>query len=236
MLEVRNLCVHHGRAQLLFDVSFTANVGEVLVLVGRNGAGKSTTMKAIMGLLPDVTGDVRFNGAPITGLKAHQISRRGLGYVPEDRRIFTDLTVAENFEVGRQPARQDVTDAPRWTVPRVCELFPKLAEMLDRPGGHMSGGEQQMLTIARTLMGNPKAILLDEPSEGLAPIVVEHIARSVQALKREGLCVILSEQNLRFARVVADRAVVIERGSVKFSGSFAELEANPALSDQYLAL
>ena len=236
MLEVRNLCVHHGRAQLLFDVSFTANAGEVLVLVGRNGAGKSTTMKAIMGLLPDVTGDVRFNGAPITGLKAHQISRRGLGYVPEDRRIFTDLTVAENFEVGRQPARQDVTDAPRWTVPRVCELFPKLAEMLDRPGGHMSGGEQQMLTIARTLMGNPKAILLDEPSEGLAPIVVEHIARSVQALKREGLCVILSEQNLRFARVVADRAVVIERGSVKFSGSFAELEANPALSDQYLAL
>ena len=236
MLEVRNLCVHHGRAQLLFDVSFTANAGEVLVLVGRNGAGKSTTMKAIMGLLPDVTGDVRFNGAPITGLKAHQISRRGLGYVPEDRRIFTDLTVAENFEVGRQPARQDVTDAPRWTVPRVCELFPKLAEMLDRPGGHMSGGEQQMLTIARTLMGNPKAILLDEPSEGLAPIVVEHIARSVLALKREGLCVILSEQNLRFARVVADRAVVIERGGVKFSGSFAELEANPALSDQYLAL
>ena len=236
MLEVRNLCVRHGRAQLLFDVSFTANAGEVLVLVGRNGAGKSTTMKAIMGLLPDVTGEVRFDGVPITDLTAHEISRRGLGYVPEDRRIFTDLTVAENLEVGRQPARKDATDAPRWTVSRVCELFPKLAEMLDRPGGHMSGGEQQMLTIARTLMGNPKAILLDEPSEGLAPIVVEHIARSVQALKREGLCVILSEQNLRFARVVADRAVVIERGSVKFSGGFAELEANPALRDQYLAL
>ena len=236
MLEVRNLCVRHGRAQLLFDVSFTAKAGEVLVLVGRNGAGKSTTMKAIMGLLPDVTGEVRFNGAPITGLTAHQISRRGLGYVPEDRRIFTDLTVAENLEVGRQPSRKEATDAPRWTIPRVCELFPKLAEMLDRPGGHMSGGEQQMLTIARTLMGNPKAILLDEPSEGLAPIVVEHIARSVQALKREGLCVILSEQNLRFARIVADRAVVIERGTVKFNGSFAELEANPALSDQYLAL
>ena len=236
MLKVRNLCVHHGRAQLLFDVSFTANVGEVLVLVGRNGAGKSTTMKAIMGLLPNVTGKVRFYGASVSGLTAHEICRRGLGYVPEDRRIFTDLTVAENLEVGRQPSRKEATDAPRWTVPRVCELFPKLAEMLDRPGGQMSGGEQQMLTIARTLMGNPKAILLDEPSEGLAPMVVEHIARSVQALKREGLCVILSEQNLRFARIVADRAVVIERGSVKFSGSFAELEANPALSDRYLAL
>ena len=235
MLEVRNLCAHHGRAQLLFDVSFTANAGQVLVLVGRNGAGKSTTMKAIMGLLPDVTGEVRFDGALITGLTAHAISRRGLGYVPEDRRIFTDLSVAENLEVGRQPSRKHATDAPRWTVERVCVLFPKLAEMLDRPGGHMSGGEQQMLTIARTLMGNPKAILLDEPSEGLAPIVVEHIAKSVQALKGEGLCVILSEQNLRFARAVADRAVVIDRGSVKFSGSFAELEADSALNGQYLA-
>ena len=236
MLEVRNLCVHHGRAQLLFDVSFTANAGEVLVLVGRNGAGKSTIIKAIMGLLPDVTGEVRFDGAPITGLTAHEISRRGLGYVPEDRRIFTDLTVAENLEVGRQPSRANAKDAPRWTVERVCELFPKLAAMLDRPGGHMSGGEQQMLTIARTLMGNPKAILLDEPSEGLAPIVVENIAKSVQALKREGLCVILSEQNLRFARAVADRAVVIDRGAAKFTGSFAELEASPALREQYLAL
>ena len=236
MLEVRNLCAHHGRAQLLFDVSFTANAGEVLVLVGRNGAGKSTTMKAIMGLLPDVTGEVRFDGALISGLTAHEISRRGLGYVPEDRRIFTDLTVAENLEVGRQQSRKHATDAARWTVERVCALFPKLAEMLDRPGGHMSGGEQQMLTIARTLMGNPKAILLDEPSEGLAPIVVEHIAKSVQALKGEGLCVILSEQNLRFARAVADRAVVIDRGSVKFSGSFAELEADSTLNGQYLAL
>jgi branched-chain amino acid transport system ATP-binding protein len=233
---VKNLCVHHGRAQLLFDVNFAANAGEVLVLVGRNGAGKSTTMKAIMGLLPDVTGEVLFDDAPITGLSAHEIARRGLGYVPEDRRIFTDLTVAENLEVGRQPSRAHAKDAPRWTVDRVCELFPKLAEMLDRPGGHMSGGEQQMLTIARTLMGNPKAILLDEPSEGLAPIVVEHIAKSVQALKREGLCVLLSEQNLRFARAVADRAVVIDRGSVKFSGSFAELEANATLANQYLAI
>ena len=225
MLDVRNLNVHHGRAQLLFDVSFTANAGEVLVLVGRNGAGKSTTMKAVMGLLPDVSGDIRFDGQSIAGLTPHEIAQRGLGYVPEDRRIFTDLTVAENLEVGRLPSRQNVSDAPRWSVERVCELFPKLREMLTRPGGQMSGGEQQMLTIARTLMGNPKAILLDEPSEGLAPIVVQDIARTVQALKREGLCVILSEQNLNFARAVADRAVVIDRGSVTFSGNFDQLES-----------
>ena len=236
MLEVKRLNAFQGRAQLLFDVSFEANAGEVLVLVGRNGAGKSTMMRAIMGLMSGVTGEVRFDGVAITGLTPHEIARRGLGYVPEERRIFTDLTVAENLEVGRQPSRQSAIDAPRWTVARVCELFPKLAEMLDRPGGQMSGGEQQMLTIARTLMGNPKAILLDEPSEGLAPIVVEHIARSVQALKREGLCVVLSEQNLNFARAVADRAVVIDRGVVKFSGGFAELERDPALADQYLAL
>ena len=225
MLEVRNLTVHHGRAQLLFDVSFTASAGEVLVLVGRNGAGKSTTMKAVMGLLPDVSGDIRFDGQSVAGLTPHEIAQLGLGYVPEDRRIFTDLTVAENLEVGRLPSRQNVSDAPRWSVERVCKLFPKLHEMLTRPGGQMSGGEQQMLTIARTLMGNPKAILLDEPSEGLAPIVVEHIARTVQELKHEGLCVILSEQNLNFARAVADRAVVVDRGSVTFIGNFDQLEA-----------
>lgn len=234
MLELRNLCVHHGRAQLLFDLSFSAQAGQVLVLVGRNGAGKSTTLKAIMGLLPDVAGSVRFAGQEIRGRAPHQIARLGLGYVPEERRIFTDLTVAENLEVGRLPTRAQATDAPRWTVARVCELFPKLGEMLDRPGGQMSGGEQQMLTIARTLMGNPKAILLDEPSEGLAPIVVERIAESVKALKREGLCVVLSEQNLNFARAIADRAVVIERGSLRYEGDFATLAADPAMAAQYL--
>ena len=234
MLELRNLCVHHGRAQLLFDLSFGAQAGQVLVLVGRNGAGKSTTLKAIMGLLPDVAGSVQFAGQEIRGRAPHQIARLGLGYVPEERRIFTDLTVAENLEVGRLPARAQATDAPRWTVARVCELFPKLGEMLDRPGGQMSGGEQQMLTIARTLMGNPKAILLDEPSEGLAPIVVERIAESVKALKLEGLCVVLSEQNLNFARAIADRAVVIERGSLRYEGDFATLAADPAMAAQYL--
>jgi branched-chain amino acid transport system ATP-binding protein len=224
LLRVKNLSARLGAAQLLFDIDFEAHAGEVLVLVGRNGAGKSTTIKAIMGLARGVAGEISFAGQSIVGLAPHTIARIGLGYVPEERRIFTDLTVAENLEVGRIPSRANVTDAPRWNVDRVCELFPKLKEMLDRPGGHMSGGEQQMLTIARTLMGNPRAILLDEPSEGLAPIVVERIAESIRELKREGLCVILSEQNLHFARAIADRAAVIERGSVTMSGAFSDVE------------
>ncbi len=224
LLRVKNLSARLGAAQLLFDIDFEANAGEVLVLVGRNGAGKSTTLKAIMGLARGVAGEVSFAGRTIVGLAPHTIARMGMGYVPEERRIFSGLTVAENLEVGRIPSRASVTDAPRWTIDGVCELFPKLNEMLDRPGGQMSGGEQQMLTIARTLMGNPRAILLDEPSEGLAPIVVERIAQSIQSLKREGLCVILSEQNLHFARAVADRAVVIERGAVTMGGTFREVE------------
>lgn len=225
LLRVRNLSARLGTAQLLFDVDFEANAGEVLVLVGRNGAGKSTTLKAIMGLARGIAGEIEFAGRSILGKAPHDIARLGLGYVPEERRIFTGLTVAENLEVGRMPTRANVSDAPRWSIERVCELFPKLKEMLDRPGGHMSGGEQQMLTIARTLMGNPRAILLDEPSEGLAPIVVERIVESIKELKREGLCVILSEQNMHFARAVADRAVVIERGTVVAAGAFAEIES-----------
>jgi branched-chain amino acid transport system ATP-binding protein len=234
LLRVQNLSARLGAAQLLFDIDFEANAGEVTVLVGRNGAGKSTTMKAIMGLVADVGGVIEVEGRNVRGLTPHQIARLGVGYVPEERRIFTDLTVAENLEVGRQPKRRAAVDAPRWTVERVCELFPKLAEMLDRPAGQMSGGEQQMLTIARTLMGNPRVILLDEPSEGLAPIVVQRIAETVRALKREGLCVILSEQNLHFARAVADRAVVIERGMVRFVGSFTALEADAEIRAKYL--
>ncbi len=234
LLRVQNLSARLGAAQLLFDIDFEANAGEVTVLVGRNGAGKSTTMKAIMGLVAEVGGVIEVDGRNVRGLTPHEIARLGVGYVPEERRIFTDLTVAENLEVGRQPKRQAARDAPRWTVERVCELFPKLAEMLDRPAGQMSGGEQQMLTIARTLMGNPRVILLDEPSEGLAPIVVQRIAETIRALKREGLCVILSEQNLHFARAVADRAVVIERGMVRFVGSFTALEADAEIRAKYL--
>jgi branched-chain amino acid transport system ATP-binding protein len=225
LLRVKNLSARLGSAQLLFDIEFDAFAGEVLVLVGRNGAGKSTTLKAMMGLARGVSGRIEFAGQSILGQSPHDIARLGLGYVPEERRIFTDLTVAENLEVARIPERRRASDAPRWSVDRVCELFPKLTEMLDRPGGQMSGGEQQMLTIARTLMGNPRAILLDEPSEGLAPIVVERIAESVRLLKREGLCVVLSEQNLHFANAIADRAVLIERGAVTAQGTFAEVRA-----------
>ena len=221
MLEVYGLNAAYGRAQILFDLAFEARAGEVAVLLGRNGAGKSTTLKSIIGLLRPRSGEVRFAGRPVHRLQPYQIARLGLGYVPEDRRIFTNLTVTENLEVGRQPPREG---APRWTPARLFELFPNLGRMQQRLGGRMSGGEQQMLTIARTLMGNPRAILLDEPSEGLAPVIVEQMAHTIRELKTQGLTVLLCEQNLHFARLVADRAFVIEKGRVRRSGTMAEIE------------
>jgi branched-chain amino acid transport system ATP-binding protein len=191
--------------------------------MGRNGAGKSTTMKAIAGLLGRTTGTVCFDGASIAGWPSYRIARRGLGWVPEDRRIFTELTVLENLEVGRQPPR---AGAPTWTVEGLFGLFPNLAAMPQRAGGRMSGGEQQMLTVARTLMGNPRLVMLDEPSEGVAPVIVEQMARSINEMKRQGLSVLLSEQNLHFAELVCDRAYVLEQGQVRFAGSMAELDAN----------
>ncbi len=231
MLSVAGLDAYYGRAQILFDVALQAARGEVVVLLGRNGAGKTTTLRAIMGLVPGARGDIRFAGRPIHGLAPHAISRLGLGYVPEDRRIFTQLTVQENLEVGRQPPR---AGAPEWTAERVFELFPNLAAMRDRPGGRMSGGEQQMLTIARTLMGNPCAILLDEPSEGLAPVIVEQMARTIRVLKGQGLTVVLSEQNLRFAALVSDRAAIIEKGRIAYQGTMDELAADAAVRSAYL--
>ena len=227
MLEVQGLHAAYGRAQILFDVALELRKGEVTVLLGRNGAGKSTTMKAIIGLVKPSAGRISFLGADIRDRKPHAVARLGLGYVPEDRRIFTDLTVAENLEVGRQPPRED---APRWTAARLYELFPNLGRMKERLGGHMSGGEQQMLTIARTLMGNPAAVLLDEPSEGLAPVIVEQMARTIRDLKREGLAILLSEQNVNFADAVADRAYLIEQGHIRFSGGLA------AVRERYQAL
>jgi branched-chain amino acid transport system ATP-binding protein len=221
MLEVRGLSASYGRARILFGLDFEARAGEVAVLLGRNGAGKSTTLKSLIGVVRPQAGEVRFAGRPIQGLPPYQVARLGLGYVPEDRRIFTDLTVAENLEVGRQPPRPG---APRWTPQRLYELFPNLGRMQDRLGARMSGGEQQMLTIARTLMGNPSTILLDEPSEGLAPLIVQQMARTIGELKREGLTVLLCEQNLHFARQVGDRAYVIEKGHVRRSGSMDEIE------------
>jgi branched-chain amino acid transport system ATP-binding protein len=233
LLSVAGLHAYYGRAHILADVGLAVARGEVVVLLGRNGAGKSTTMKAVMGLVRPAAGRVAFDGADITAAAPHAIARRGLGYVPEERRIFVDLTVMENLEVGRQAPRDG---APTWTPERLFEIFPNLAAMRGRPGGRMSGGEQQMLTIARTLMGNPRCVLLDEPSEGLAPIIVEQMARSIRALKSEGLCVVLSEQNLHFSQSVADRAYILEKGQIRFGGAMAELAADPTLREQYLSV
>jgi branched-chain amino acid transport system ATP-binding protein len=233
MILVSGLHAYYGRAHILADVALEIAKGEVVVLLGRNGAGKSTTMKSIMGLVPAASGRVAFDGTEIAGRAPHEIARAGLGYVPEERRIFTDLTVMENLEVGRQPPRDG---APVWTPERLFAIFPNLAEMRDRPGGRMSGGEQQMLTIARTLMGNPRAILLDEPSEGLAPVIVEQMARTIRALKSEGLTVLLSEQNLHFATLVSDRAYIIEKGRIRYQGTIAELMRDEAVRAQYLSV
>jgi len=233
MLALDEVHAHYGRAHILHGVTFTAARGEVLALLGRNGAGKSTTMKAIIGLVPPSAGRVTFDGAEIAGAESFAIARRGIGYVPEERRIFTELTVLENLEVGRRPARDGLQP---WTPERLFELFPSLGAMRDRPGGRMSGGEQQMLTIARTLMGNPRLILLDEPSEGLAPVIVERMADAILALKREGLAIILSEQNLHFARLVADRATIIEKGRIQYDGMMDALMADEAVRAQYLSV
>jgi branched-chain amino acid transport system ATP-binding protein len=233
MLAVQGLNTYYGRAHILADVALEVATGEVVCLLGRNGAGKSTTLKSIIGLVRPASGAIAFDGLRIERLEPYAIARAGLGYVPEDRRIFTDLTVTENLEVGRQPARPD---APTWTPERLFALFPNLGAMQDRPGGRMSGGEQQMLTIARTLMGNPSCLLLDEPSEGLAPVIVDQMAAAIRALKKEGLSVLLSEQNLHFAAEVSDRAYIIEKGRIRFAGTMAELAANADVRAQYLAV
>ena len=233
MLEASQLSAGYGPARVLSGLDLKLNTGEVVALLGRNGAGKSTTLKALMGLLPVTSGEVTFAGNRIDRLPSWRIARLGLAYVPEDRRIFTDLNVMENLEAGRLPRGND---AVQWTVERLFELVPNLGRMRERRGGSMSGGEQQMLSIARSLMGNPLALLLDEPSEGLAPVIVEGLARTIRELKREGLCVLLAEQNLRFARRVADRACILETGDLRYSGTMADLDANSELRERHLAV
>jgi branched-chain amino acid transport system ATP-binding protein len=233
MLQVRDIHAYYGQAHILTGVSLEVNAGEVVVLLGRNGAGKSTTLKSIIGMLRPAQGDVTYQGLRIERLAPYRIARLGLGYVPEERRIFTELTVLENLEVGRQPPRPGV---PTWNWERIGKLFPNLHEMPERPGGRMSGGEQQMLTIARTLMGNPACILLDEPSEGVAPVIVDQMAAAIRELKAAGVAILLSEQNLHFATAVADRAYIIEKGQIRFSGTMAELNANAQAQQQYLAV
>jgi len=233
MLTVEALDAWYGQAQILYGVSLGVGAGECVALVGRNGAGKSTTMKAIMGLMAKKRGRIAFRGHDISALPAYRIGRLGLGWVPEDRRIFTDLTVRENLAVARQPKREG---APEWTPERLYALFPNLGAMPDRPGGRMSGGEQQMLTVARTLMGNPYLVLLDEPSEGVAPIIVEEMARMIVALKQAGVAILLSEQNLHFAQLVSDRAVVLEKGEVKFDGAMEALMSDEMLLRTHLSV
>jgi branched-chain amino acid transport system ATP-binding protein len=232
LLEITGLDAAYGRAQVLFGLSLALARGEALALLGRNGAGKSTALKSIIGLLPPAGGTVRFAGERIDGRASHAIARLGIGYVPEDRRIFAELTVDENLAVGRQAPR---ADAPRWTEEAIFRLFPGLGALRRRRGGSLSGGEQQMLTIARTLMGNPSLLLLDEPSEGLAPRIVETMADTILRLKQEGLAVLLSEQNLYFAARVADRAAVIEKGRIRYTGTMAALMADEAVQREYLS-
>ena len=233
MLELTGVNSFYGKAHILRDLSFGISAGEVVSLLGRNGAGKTTTVKSIMQLVKPGSGSVVFDGHELTRMPTHKVAKLGLGYVPEERRIFTDLTIRENMEVGRQPVRRGMFE---WTEEILFDLFPNLAERRNNRGKELSGGEQQMLSIARTLMGNPRLLLLDEPSEGIAPVIVEQMAQTILKLKSEGLPVLLSEQNLHFARLVSDRAVIIEGGLKKFDGPFAELESQPEIRDAYLSV
>ena len=238
LLEVQDLNAWYGAAHILHEVSLNVGRGEVVALMGRNGAGKSTTLKSIAALVPRREGSIRFMGEALEKKASHQIAQRGLGYVPEDRRIFTELTVLENLEVGKQKPRRwpDGQAVPHWTPEKLFALFPNLGEMPERLGGRMSGGEQQMLSVARTLMGQPCLVLLDEPSEGVAPLIVEQMARTILELKAQGIGILLSEQNLPFAEVVADRAYVLEKGQIVHAASMAELAGDKAVRQQYLGV
>ena len=238
LLEAKALNAWYGAAHILFDVDLQVRRGEVVALMGRNGAGKSTTLKALMGLVAKRTGAITFLGRDVSNAEPHAVARLGLGYVPEDRRIFADLTVLENLEVGRQPPRRwtDGRAAPLWTPDKLFKLFPNLGEMPQRLGGRTSGGEQQMLTVARTLMGNPFVLLLDEPSEGVAPLIVEQMAQMILELKAQGVSILLCEQNMHFAELVSDRAYVLEKGQIRYQASMAELLANEEVRRAYLSV
>jgi branched-chain amino acid transport system ATP-binding protein len=234
ILAVEGIHTSYGLSQILFGVSLHVRAGECVSLLGRNGVGKSTTLRSIMGLTAPGRGTVAYNGQDITGKPAFRVAQLGIGFVPEDRRIFPDLSVRENLEVARKTSASRRTR--EWTVQRVYDLFPVLGGLDGRKGGHLSGGEQQMLTIGRTLMGNPELLLLDEPSEGLAPLVVRDLGVQIHRLKDEGITILLSEQNARFAAALSDRAYVLEKGQVRFSGTIGELHANEEVRRQYLTL
>ena len=231
LLEVRGLETAYGDSQVLFGLSLDVQRGEVVALLGRNGAGKTTTLSSIMGLVPPRAGSVRFDGAEIQGCEPFEASRAGLGFVPENCRLFAGLTVAENFEAARRPARSGES---RWDIDEVLALFPDVKDFLQRRAGQLSGGQQRMVAIARTLLGNPSLLLLDEPSEGLAPLVVNAILQRLKRLKETGTTVLISEQNLRFATELADRVSIIERGEIRYEGTPAELAARPEVREKYL--
>jgi len=232
-LEVEKINTFYGLSHILFDVSINVGKGEVVVLLGRNGAGKTTTMLSIIGLNPPKSGQVKYHGQKINGLPPYKIARLGVGFVPEDRKIFPDLTVQGNLEVGQ---KLSTDKSINWTIERIYKLFPILKDFSQRSGGNLSGGQRQMLTIARTLMGNPDLLLLDEPSEGLAPLVVRELGTLIQTIKEEGMTVLLSEQNLKFALKLADRAYILDNGMIKYQGSIAELSRNEEVKKRYLAV
>jgi branched-chain amino acid transport system ATP-binding protein len=232
LLVVDDLCAAYGLSRVLFGVSLRIDRGECVCLLGRNGVGKTTTMRAIMGLTPPSSGRVAWKGQDVTGWPPHRAARSGVGFVPEDRRVFADLTVWENLDVARRAARRP----GRWTVDAVYDLFPKLRELAGRRSGHLSGGEQQMLTIARTLMGNPELLLLDEPSEGLAPMIVDHLRHQVQRLREDGLTILLAEQGVEFSLALADRVYVLEKGTVRHEGPAEPLRTDENLRHALLGL
>ena len=233
-LELKDVSTHYGTSHILFDVSLAVDEGEVVCLLGRNGAGKTTTIKTIMGLARASSGSIEFAGENLVGLEPHEIARLGVGYVPDERLIFPDLTVRENLEIatkkGVDPGFEE------WTVERIYEMFPALAPLDGNLGGYLSGGEQQMLTVGRTLMGNPSLLLLDEPVEGVAPLVVQELGRQIRKLRDMGLTILFSEQNLQFATKISDRSYIIEKGRIQFQGTIEELENNSEIQKKYLMI
>jgi branched-chain amino acid transport system ATP-binding protein len=232
LLSVEDIYCAYGLSRVLFGISLDVVAGECVCLLGRNGVGKTTTIRSVMGLMRPTSGRVLWKGTDIAGWTPHRIARAGIGFVPEDRRVFAELTVWENLDIAARAARR----SGRWDITAVYDLFPALSELRNRSGGHLSGGEQQMLTIARTLMGNPELLLLDEPSEGLAPRVVETLLEKTRELKAQGLTILLAEQGVDFSLALADRVYVLEKGSIRHSGPAAELRDNAALRDRLLAL
>ena len=227
MLDVGQIHTYYGLSHILFEVSLSVVEGEIVGLLGRNGAGKSTTMRSIMGLTPPRKGTVSFRGEPITGKKAYLLVRQGIAYVPDDRRVFADLTVDDNLEITFRRNKD-------WSKKRVYDLFPSLAEIQSRRAGNLSGGEQQMLTIGRALMSSPELLLLDEPTEGLAPLIVRNLEEQILTLKKAGISILLSEQNVKSAMKMITRAYVIDNGRIRFAGTLAEFEANEEIKKKYL--